>query len=659
MAKYCLLRSILYRIQYYQLKLFIYDNCDFLRCYGIFVCFFTLLHIINLQKPPFHTVLGNSPVITTGSLAIELNQRGLHELPAEIYNLKNPVAVEQIYREFLQAGATLLQTNTQQANRLALERYGLSDKVYELNRKAVWIARTVALHQAWVAAVIGPTGRFFAPVGSLTPQEARQVFIEQIIALLDGGAEVLMLKSFIDIQELEIAIQAARFVNPDIPVIALKTFPEDGSVLATSYPADIAARLQSLGVQVLGSSGTVGPQRMVDILRSLSGSTVPLCALPDIAIPTLVDGRANYNAEPAYVAGVAATLVRNGACIIGADGGATVQHIRAIAQAVKDIVPGSAGIKPRAFKEINTALSEKDERSDFAKNLGKKFLSTVEVEIPRGLDLQPVIEAARYLKEQGIDAINVFDGARARVRISPVAASHLIQSQANIECITHLACRDRNMVGLQSDLIGAYALGLRNMLAVTGDPTSIGDYPFATSVYDVDSIGLIRALGRMNQGMDLMGNVLGTSTQFMISCAANPAADDLDREIARLEKKAAEGATVAFTQPVFDIGTLQEFLKRTEGLGMHCMLGIIPLRSARHAEFLHYEVPGMVVPEWVRRRMNAAPTPEHAAMEGMQIAIDFLRQARPHISGVYIMPPARKYQMAVQMLRECGIDASQ
>ena len=608
---------------------------------------------MSKTKVQFSDILGVKPIITSGSIEIELQSRGYKDFPVEIYNLKNPVIVEHIYRDFLNAGATLLLTNTFHANRITLEQAGLSDKVYEINRKAVWIARTVALQNAYVAGVIGPTGKFFVPIGTLTEDEALQVFIEQAVALLDGGAELIMLKSFIDIIELEIAIKAIRSVHNDIPIIALKTFPEDGSVLATSYPSDIAYRLEQYGVLAIGSSGTVGPQRMCDIIRALSVTSTPLCALPEIAIPTLVDGRAVYNAEVAYVASVAVSLVQGGASIIGADGGASVQHIKAIADAVQNYIPGSSKYIPKMIKEVNTLAADSDKVSSFAEKIGKKFLTTVEVEIPRGIDISNVIQAASYLKEQGIDAINVFDGARARVRINPIAASYMISSATGMECITHIACRDRNMVGLQSDLIGAYALGVKNILAVTGDPTSIGDYPFATSVYDVDSIGLIRAVNRMNHGMDLMGNPLGRSTRFLITCAANPAADDIEREIKRLEKKAQEGATMYFTQPVFDIKTLEYFLDATKHLSMQCILGIIPLRSIKHAEFLHYEVPGMVVPDWVRKKLKDANT--ESGIEGMNIATEFLKQAKHIVQGVYIMPPAKKYEMAINILHAADI----
>lgn len=591
-------------------------------------------------------------IVTDGSLSLELSKRGLTESPPDVYNLKNPVAVEQIHREFMEVGAELLQTNTIHANRLMLEQHGLADKVYEINRKGVWIARYVALHRCYVAAVVGPTGRFFSPIGTLSKDEAFQVFTEQIIALLDGQPDCLIFKSFIDIEELEIAIQAAKFVNPAFPMIACKTFPEDGSVLATSFPADIAQRLRENGVIALGSNSTVGPQRMFDIVKSISAIDMPIVALPDTAIPVLEDGKELYNAEPEYVASVVKKFIAQGAKIVGADGGASVEHIKAIAQCAMEAKINEGKVLVKAPKIIDSSLAAAAPPSEFAKKIGNQFVSTVEVEIPRGLDIDAVLSAASYLKEHCVDAINIFDGARARVRINPISLSRLVQERTGIECITHFACRDRNMVGIQADLIGADALSVHNILAITGDPTSIGDFPNATSVYDLDAIGLIRTINKMNNGEDLHGNPIGRKTNFLISCAVNPTSHNIDREIRRFEQKIHEGATVAFSQPLFEYAVLEEFLERTKHLRYHFVLGIIPLRSLRHAEFLHYEVPGMVVPEWVRKSMaEHANSIEHAAAKGMEIARTLLQQAKKDIAGVYIMPPAKKYSMAVEIIQ--------
>ena len=595
--------------------------------------------------------LASGPIVADGSMAIELARRGFSERPCDRYNLTSPVVIEKIYHEFLDAGARLLQSNTLNANRYALESSMLSARVHEINRKGVWLARQAAGSAALVAGVVGPSGRLLHPLGPLTHDDLKLCFTEQISALLAGSVDLIMLKSFIDLDEIEIAIDAVRALSNDIPLIALKSFPEDGSVLSGTYPSDVAHRLERHGIQALGSNGTVGPQRMLGIVESLRVSTVPLVALPDVGIPTIIDGIPVYNAEPSYVAAAARRLVEHGATIIGADGGADIAHVRAIAEAVSDATVGSSPVAVKRHQRADADSTVAPEQTPFGASLGKRLLTTVELDVPRGLDMSSVIEGARYLKEHGIDAVNISDGARARLRMSPIAISKLVTDATGMECITHLACRDRNMVALQAEVIGAHELGVRNILAVTGDPTHIGDYPSATSVYDVDSIGLIRALGRMNTGRDLMGNPLGAPTGFTIACAVNPAAEDLERELDRLAMKAEQGAHVAFSQPIFDDEVLLRFLERIENIDISFMLGVIPLRTIRHAEFLHYEVPGMTIPGWVRERMQTAGSDTDAATAiGIELATDFLQSVRDRIDGIYLMPPFKKYDIAVRIL---------
>ena len=595
--------------------------------------------------------LASGPIVADGSMAIELARRGFSERPCDRYNLTSPVVIEKIYHEFLDAGARLLQSNTLNANRYALESSMLSARVHEINRKGVWLARQAAGSAALVAGVVGPSGRLLHPLGPLTHDDLKLCFTEQISALLAGSVDLIMLKSFIDLDEIEIAIDAVRALSNDIPLIALKSFPEDGSVLSGTYPSDVAHRLERHGIQALGSNGTVGPQRMLGIVESLRVSTVPLVALPDVGIPTIIDGIPVYNAEPSYVAAAARRLVEHGATIIGADGGADIAHVRAIAEAVSDATVGSSPVVVKRHQRADADSTVSPEQTPFGASLGKRLLTTVELDVPRGLDMSSVIEGARYLKEHGIDAVNISDGARARLRMSPIAISKLVTDATGMECITHLACRDRNMVALQAEVIGAHELGVRNILAVTGDPTHIGDYPSATSVYDVDSIGLIRALGRMNTGRDLMGNPLGAPTGFTIACAVNPAAEDLERELDRLAMKAEQGAHVAFSQPIFDDEVLLRFLERIENIDISFMLGVIPLRTIRHAEFLHYEVPGMTIPGWVRERMQTAGSDTDAATAiGIELATDFLQSVRDRIDGIYLMPPFKKYDIAVRIL---------
>jgi len=606
-----------------------------------------------MHKIDFNDKIGTSVLVTDGSILVMLQQRGFSETPPDIYNLKQPVVIEQIYQEFVDAGSDILQTNTLFSNKYGLERIGFSDKVYELNRKGVWLARSIARKHKYVAGVIGPTGRFLAPIGTLQHEDVRRSVLEQVVPLLDGGVDVLFLKSFIDVFELEIAIEAVRFVTKDTPLVAMKAFPEDGALLSTSFPIDVVNRFKKYDLTAFGANSTVGPQRMLSIIQSIRTKDQLLASLPDVGIPTLVDGQPTYNADPTYVASVVKKIVQNGACIVGADGGASVEHIKAIVDSVKNCSIGTTEIKvkPTIKEELNDSLE--DNRSEFLKNIDKKFLSTVELDIPRGLDMSSVLEGAKYLKGKGIDAVNISDGARARLRMSSIAISHIVQSETSMECITHLACRDRNMIGLQSELLGAYAMNVKNILAVTGDPAQIGDYPNATSVYDVDSIGLIKSLNNMNHANDLMGNPIGKKTTFLISCGANPVAEDLDREVDRLWKKAESGATVTFTQPLFDQDLLEVFLKKIESIPIKVILGVIPLRTVRHAEFLHYEVPGMTVPEWVRKKLaTAGDSTELASKIGVDLAVDFVKKVKNSVSGIYMMPPFKRYSMAVEILEQ-------
>jgi methionine synthase I (cobalamin-dependent)/5,10-methylenetetrahydrofolate reductase len=598
------------------------------------------------------------PILTDGSMAATLHAEGHTDPLIERYNLTQPIAVEHVHRGFAEAGAELLMTNTEHANPLTLARHNLAEKTYEINRKGVWLARTVASDRGLlVAASLGPVGKFLFPIGPLKHDDVRRAFREQILALVDGGPDALILKSFIDLTELEIAIEEAQSIAPSLPIIAQKTFPEDGALLATDFARKVAERLMSYNLAAIGSNGTVGPNRMLSIIQAFALPGVPISAQPDIGIPTLVDGHPIYHATPEYLGESCKRLVEAGVSIIGACGGARPEHIRAIRDAIAGTPAGE--IKPQKIKILNEQRNGKADQAQFSKfkkNLGKKFLTTVELDVPRGLDMSSVIEGASYLAKAGIDAVNITDGARARLRISSITLGHIVQSQCGIEAITHLACRDRNMVGLQSELLGADSIGVRNILCVTGDPAQIGDYPYATSVYDIDAIGLIRAVNSMNNGCDLMGNPISggeiNCTHFLIACGCNPIADDMEREMFRLERKIAEGCEVIFTQPLFEMKALTRFIDSVRPFqgSAKIMLGILPLRSKRHAEFLHYEVPGMSIPDWIQERIGKHSGVEAQSMEGVDICVEFLNEAKSLVDGVYLMPPFKKYNMAVEIL---------
>jgi methionine synthase / methylenetetrahydrofolate reductase(NADPH) len=605
---------------------------------------------------PFRERLKEGLIICDGAMGTLLDLYEYPELPHDIQNTKNPDIIERIHSEYVDAGAEIIETNTFGANRYRLSYYHLQDEVREINAKGVEIARKVARHysehenkQVYVAGAVGPTGKLLAPIGKVTSAQMVDAFREQVEVLVEGGVDLIMLETFVSLNELDLAIQAVKEVT-DLPIIAQKAFSEDGAILSGNFPLDVVEHLRSRGVDVIGANCTVGPQRMFGIIRSMYKEGVIMSAQPAAGIPTLRDGRSVYHTTPEYLAMYAKQLVEAGVRIIGGCCGSTPAHIREIKKAVSGVQPGVMDLDVKERKPDEDAVQPAPDagRSIFARNIGKKFLTTVELDIPRGLDMSSVIEGATYLKNHGIDAVNITDGARARLRMTPLAICHKIQSETGMETITHLACRDRNMIGLQSDLLGAHALGLKNILVVTGDPANIGDYPHATSVFDIESVGLIRAVKRMNEGRDLMGNPIGMQTNFLIACAANPVPDDMEYELAKLEKKVAEGAQIIFTQPVLELHTMEEFMKHIDHLKIPVMVGIMPLRSYRHAEFLHNEVPGINIPDSVRERFRTAG--KNGAALGVSLAAEFLKEAKHMVAGAYMLPPFKKYDIAVQIM---------
>jgi methionine synthase I (cobalamin-dependent)/5,10-methylenetetrahydrofolate reductase len=614
-------------------------------------------------KIPLRLRLQQGPILCDGAMGTLLDLYEYNELPHELQNIKNPDIVERIHREYIEAGAEIIQTNTFSANRFRLAHFHLADKLKELNRTGVEIARRAAGERVYVLGSVGPTGKLLEPIGKLRLQEARDAFREQIEVLLEAGVDGLILETFVSLNELDEAITAAKELA-NVPIIAQKAFPEDGAILSGSFPVEVVEHLLARGVDVVGANCTVGPQRMFSIIRSMYKDGVVLSAQPAAGIPTLLDGRSIYHTSPEYLATYARELLQAGVTLIGACCGSTPAHIKAMRQVLDEFKKHQPALKVREHKpelqktephqsKVAQQAAVRDERSQFARNLGKKFLTTVELDIPRGVDMTPVLEGARYLKGFGIDAINITDGARARVRMSSFVISHLIQRDVGIEAMTHLAARDRNMIGFQAELLGAHALGLRNILCITGDPTSIGDYPQATSVFDVDSTGLIRAVAAMNNGTDLMGNSIEQKTSFLIACAVNAMADNFDVEMAKLEKKIAAGAQVIFTQPIYEMKTLEQLLKHVDRWNIPIMLGLLPLRSYKHAEFLHNEIPGMTIPESIRARMKSAG--EHAAHRGIEIAVEFLKQAKSLVAGVYLLPPFKKYEIVPQILEAAEV----
>ncbi len=606
------------------------------------------------MKKPFRERIKEGPIVCDGAMGTLLDLQGFEELPHEIQNLKNPEIIERLHREYIDAGSEIIESNTFSCNRLRLTQFHLEDKLREMNLRGVEIARRAAGDDVYVAGAMGPTGMLLEPIGKIRRQQARDAFREQAEVLLEAGVDLIMLETFVSVQELDEALAAVKELT-DLPIVAQKAFAEDGAILSGSFPIQVIEHLIEQGAEIVGANCTVGPQRMFSIIRNLHKDGIILSAQPAAGIPTLLNGRSIYHTTPEYLGAYARELVGSGVTLVGACCGSTPAHIRAIANAVRGMSVGKPAMKKEERSSASVAASpetryyiEPTRWSNFSRNIGKKFLMTVELDIPRGLDMTAVFEGAQYCYERKIDAVNITDGARARLRMSSIAISAQVQQRVGIESMMHLATRDRNLIGLQAELLGAYALGVRNVLCITGDPAGIGDYPHANSVYDVDSSGLIRAIHSMNQGTDIMGNSIGAPTSFLIACAANPCADNLEAEVEKTTRKVEAGANILFTQPLFEMKTLETFLKKIEHLKVPLMLGIIPLRSFKHADFLHNEVPGMRIPEKFREIMRTSG--KDAVKVGVQLSVDFLKEAKPAVAGMYLMPPFQKYHVIDDIL---------
>ncbi|NOY78131.1 MAG: bifunctional homocysteine S-methyltransferase/methylenetetrahydrofolate reductase [Calditrichaeota bacterium] len=609
----------------------------------------------RLEK--FWETLKKRALVADGAMGTALYARGIpfsHSF--EELNLSNPALVQEIHRGYLEAGAELHETNTFGANRIRLAPHGFDSRVSEINRVGAAIAREVVGDEKWLLGSVGPLGKTLKPVGKIAPEEARKIFHEQVEALVEGGVDVIILETFTDLREITEALRAAKDVG-EVPVIAQMTFTEEGKSLMGDKPAEVVRKLRELGADIVGANCSVGPQGIYEVMEIMTQVDEGyLSAMPNAGMPKMIEGRYMYLSSPEYMAQYAKRMVEIGVNIVGGCCGTTPEHIRLIRQAVWGMKPGKRTQKrSKYFQMIETVeapetVSEEApvQESNFASRLGKEFLVSVEIDPPRGVDPTKFIQGALYLKSRKVDAINVADSPLARARMSPLVLSHLITEETGVETILHLSCRDRNILGLQAELMGAHALGIKNILAVTGDPPKLGDHPTATGVFDIDSVGLVTLIRNLNKGVDLMGRPLKPKTHFTVGVGVNPTAIDLDYELEKFRRKAEAGAQFAFTQPLFDLNILEDFIRRTEKLGIPIFVGILPLRNFKHAEFMHNEIPEMFVPEIIRKRMFDAG--EDGPSVGVEIAREFLIQAKDLVAGVYLMPPFNKFEMAGEVL---------
>ena len=608
----------------------------------------------------FLSRIRQSPVLCDGAMGTLLYSKGIFiNRSYDELNLSQPDLIRGIHHEYLQAGAEIIETNTFGANSFRLARHSLADKVREINRVGARLARDAAKSfDVWVAGSVGPLGTRIEPLGKTSFQEARDAFREQVEALVEGGIDLLILETFGYLEEIHQAMLAARDVSKSLPIVAQVTIDEDGNCLDGSDPEVFAPKLAEWGADVIGCNCSVGPVAMLDAMERVRAATsLPLAAQPNAGIPRSVEGRNIYLCSPEYMASYARKFVAAGVRLVGGCCGTTPEHIRVMKSALR--VGEARGRSATA--QVSGAASPKavaavplESRSPLGAKLARgEFVTMVEIVPPKGIDIRKEVEGARFLKSVGVDAVNVPDSPRASARMSNQALSLLIQRDVGIDAILHYTCRDRNVLGIQSDLLGAAAVGIRNLICITGDPPKMGNYPDATAVFDVDAIGLVNIVHNLNRGLDLGGNPIGSGTGFVIGVGANPGLTDLDEEIRRFEYKVVAGAEYAVTQPVFDLRLLENFLRRIEHCRIPVVAGIWPLVSVRNAEFMKNEL-RVSVPDSILERMARAQTPETARAEGVAIAREMLMAVRQTVQGTQISAPLGRYSSAVDVLEALG-----
>src|SRR5216683_1205213 len=617
--------------------------------------------ILKNMAGDFLARLKTSPVLCDGAMGTLLYAKGIFiNRCYDELNVSQSDLIRGLHHEYLQAGAEVIETNTFGGNSFRLDRHGLAGKVREINLAGAKLAKEAAKSfDAWVAGSVGPLGVRIEPLGKTSFQEARDAFREQIAALLEGGADILILETFGYMEELHQALLAARDINPRIPVVAQVTVDEEANCMDGSTPEVFAPRLEEWGADVIGCNCSVGPVAMLDAIERVRAATsLPLSAQPNAGIPRSVEGRNIYLCSPEYMASYARKFVAAGARIVGGCCGTTPDHIRVMKSALRvGEARGKAALSHAAGAAVApaaTAAQPLEERSNLGAKLARgEFVTMVEVVPPKGTDISKELEGSRFLKSVGVDAVNIPDSPRASARMSNQALSLLVQREAGIDAVLHYTCRDRNVLCIQSDLLGAAAVGIKNLICITGDPPKMGNYPDATAVFDVDAIGLVNIVHNLNRGLDLGGNPIGAGTRFVIGVGANPGLPNLDEEIKRFEYKVEAGAEYVVTQPVFDLNLLENFLKRIEHCRIPVVAGIWPLVSARNAEFMKNEL-RVSVPDSILERMARAQTPEAARSEGVAIAREMLIAARQTVQGAQISAPQGRYNLAVDVVEALG-----
>ncbi|MBE3557770.1 MAG: bifunctional homocysteine S-methyltransferase/methylenetetrahydrofolate reductase [Ktedonobacteraceae bacterium] len=635
------------------------------------------------MQHPLLDLLRQRPVLCDGAMGTLLYTRGVtYEHCFDALNLTQPELVQSIHREYITAGAQIIETNTFGANRARLEAYKLTDRVREINRRAATLAREAREETGlpvFIAGAVGPSGRPLQAPDEQRLRELRAIFREQIEALQEGGVDLLILETFSSLAELRQAVLAAQEVG-GLPIIAQMSFYEDGHTLAGQSASRVAAVLNDLGVDVMGANCCVGPAATLEALQEMiaaqqqaeTSRPMLFSAQPNAGLPRRIDNRFFYVSTPDYFSDYALRFAATGVRLIGGCCGTTPRHIAAMRKALDEHYGNSEStnlttspapqVKTQKTPNGRVTASNLIEEEVLLPRQGTKtrlqeklesgeFVISAELDPPKGLNPKKLLEGAAFLQQAGVDCINIADSPMARVRMSCIALARLIQDHLGMETIIHFTTRDRNLMALQSELLGAHALGIRNILALTGDPVRAGDYPNMTGVWDVDSIGLIQIIRSMNEGRDAAGSSIGAQAAFHIGCALNlnMTDEETEREIEKYQRKLAAGAHFIMTQPIYEITPLARFLQRVGKPPVPMLVGCTPLHSSRHAEYLHNEVPGIVIPDEVRARMKAAG--EHGQEEGLKLAQEMLAQTRDMVQGVYLIPSYRRYDVIAELTR--------
>jgi homocysteine S-methyltransferase len=612
----------------------------------------------------FTEAVSQRVLVCDGAMGTMLYARGVFiNKSFDAMNLTQATLVQDLHEEYIRAGADIIETNTFGANRIKLSSFGLADKLHEINLEGARIARRAAGDRAYVAGSIGPLGIRIEPWGKTGVDEAREYFREQAQALVEGGVDLFILETFRDLNEIGAAIDAVRDVS-DLPIIAQMTTEEDGNTLDGTPPERFAPELEKRGATIIGVNCAVGPAPMLDTIERMEAVTrLRLSAQPNAGKPRDVEGRNIYLCSPEYMASYARRFMLHNVRVVGGCCGTTPEHIKQIKAAVRlsnGPLAGAAPLSPSAIatpgapppaRAVSVPPIPREQKSRLARELAQgRFVLGVELVPPRGFESEPAIQRARELKRYGVDFVHIPDGLRAGARLSALSLAVLVEQQAGIETVLHYACRDRNLLGIQSDLLGAHAMGIRNLLLITGDPGRVGDYPDATAVFDVDSIGLTNVVTRLNRGCDVGGQAIGAPTGYHVGVSVNPAASNLDEELRRFDYKVEAGAEFVLTRPIFDVAQFEAFVKRVEHARVPIIAGIFPFESARNAEFLANEVPGVHIPAALLERMRRADGQTAASAEGVRIAKEMAAGVRGLVQGIQVSTQTGNIDLALAIV---------